>query len=105
MGRFVVPTCGHCGRAHWYPRGFCPHRFSFDVSWEPASGDAEVYSFCNLQPAAGTNVIAYVRIAEGPMVLTHLVDAPPDEVAIGMRVKVVLMTGKDGQYYPAFRSA
>jgi uncharacterized OB-fold protein len=105
QGRFVVPTCGCCGRAHWYPRPFCPHCFAFEVTWETASGDGEVYSFCNPDPAPGTRIIAYVKIAEGPTLLTHLVDAKPDEISIGMPVKVVLQTAKEGQYYPAFRPA
>ncbi|WP_374348885.1 Zn-ribbon domain-containing OB-fold protein [Phenylobacterium sp.] len=104
-GRFVVPTCGDCGRTHWYPRAFCPFCFSPDVSWQTASGDGEIYSYCNPRPAPGTHVIAYVKIPEGPILLTHLVDTQPDDISIGMPVKVALLTGKEGHFYPAFRPA
>ena len=29
-GRFVIPTCRTCGKAHWYPRGRCPFCFGGD---------------------------------------------------------------------------
>ena len=101
-GRFMVPTCGDCGKAHWYPRAFCPFCFSFEVTWEAASGRGEIYSYCNGEPAPGTNVIAYVKLAEGPTVLTHILDADPAALRIGLPVKVVLQAAKDGQYFPAF---
>ena len=37
-GRFVVPTCSACGRAHWYPRAVCPFCSSEKVQWCDASG-------------------------------------------------------------------
>lgn len=103
--RFVVPMCGGCGRAHWYPRTFCPFCASPDISWETASGKGEIYSFANPDPAPNTQAIAYVRIAEGPILLTHLVEAPPDRIAIGAPVEVVLRRAKEGQFYPAFKLA
>ena len=104
-GRFTMPTCRACARAHWYPRAFCPFCFSFDVEWVEASGDGEIYSFCNPAPAPGTNVIAYVRVKEGPILLTHLLDADPASIQIGRAVRVSLQAAKDGQYFPAFKLA
>ena len=40
--------------------------------------------------------------AEGPTVLTHILDADPAALRIGLPVKVVLQAAKDGQYFPAF---
>ncbi|MFD4571882.1 Zn-ribbon domain-containing OB-fold protein [Streptomyces sp. NPDC058417] len=41
-GRLLVRRCGACGRAHHYPREFCPYCWSEDVRWETASGRARL---------------------------------------------------------------
>ena len=32
-GRFTVPICGACGKAHWYPRAICPFCGSDKIEW------------------------------------------------------------------------
>src|SRR3979411_2257254 len=44
-GRFLIARCGSCGKAHHYPRPFCPFCWSEDVSWEDASGQATLYTY------------------------------------------------------------
>ena len=39
-GRFIVPACTACGRAHWYPRAICPFCSSGEIVWRDASGSA-----------------------------------------------------------------
>ena len=59
------------------------------------SGEGRVYSFTvNRRPAGPYKqvdhlVIAYVEMAEGPRVLTQIVDVDPGEVRIGMPVTAV----------------
>ena len=102
-GIFVLPTCRACGRAHWYPRAFCPFCFSAGIDWAPSGGEGEIYSICNNRPAAGTDAVVYVRLDEGPTLLSHLVDHDPDTAAIGGRVKVVMKSGRNGEPFPVFR--
>ena len=87
-GRFLVPRCTACGRAHWYPRGQCPFCFG-RVAWEPASGSGTIYSYSVMRRAKPVTTVAYVTLAEGPTMLTSLVDCDPDALRIGQAVRLV----------------
>jgi hypothetical protein len=41
-------------------------------------------------------VVAYVELEEGPRVMTNIVDCEPDEVAVGMAVRVVFHDTGEG---------
>jgi uncharacterized OB-fold protein len=92
-GRLLLRRCGACGRAHHYPREFCPYCWSEDVEWEEASGRATLYTWSvvhrNDLPPFGARVpytAAVVDLAEGPRMMTELVDCP--EPRAGMAVEV-----------------
>jgi uncharacterized OB-fold protein len=98
----------------WYPRPFCPSCASTRVAWIEASGRGTVYSFTVNRrgqadlPAyreAGTYVLAYVELEEGPRMLTNIVDCDPDSVHIGQRVEVVFHDTGQGTALPRFRPA
>ncbi|MEW2610753.1 Zn-ribbon domain-containing OB-fold protein [Streptomyces sp. NPDC047880] len=81
-GRLLIRRCGACGRAHHYPREFCPHCWSEDVSWETASGRATLYTWSvvhrnDLPPFRDRvpYVAAVVQLAEGPRMMTEIVGA------------------------------
>nr|BBJ51766.1 hypothetical protein SAVMC3_43950 [Streptomyces avermitilis] len=44
-GVLLLRRCAGCGRTHHYPREFCPHCWSDDVTWERASGRATLYTW------------------------------------------------------------
>ncbi|MCC6474427.1 MAG: hypothetical protein IT514_11840, partial [Burkholderiales bacterium] len=44
-GRLALPWCAACGRAHFYPRSFCPHCGGRVLRWHDASGRGTVYTF------------------------------------------------------------
>ena len=44
-GRLLIKRCAACGRAHFYPRPFCPFCWSERVEWEEASGRATLYTW------------------------------------------------------------
>ena len=95
--RFVLQRCADCGRWVFYPRAVCPFCWSTALEWLPASGFGRVRSFTVVHrpghpgwlPAV-PYVVAVIRLAEGPTMLTALIDVLPDEVAVGMDVQVVL---------------
>ncbi|MES2972269.1 MAG: OB-fold domain-containing protein [Pseudomonadota bacterium] len=101
---FHVPRCADCGRAHWYPRPFCPFCFSGRIEMQESPGLGSVYSFSvmNTQPPL---VMAYVQLGEGPVMMTNLVDADPALIHIGMKVKVAWRNAADGTPMPFFTPA
>jgi uncharacterized OB-fold protein len=104
-GRFLLPHCTACHRAHWYPRAMCPLCGSASVEWREASGRGTVYSVSVVRRANPPYALAYVTLDEGPTMLTNIVDCDLDSVAIGQAVKVVLRARPDGVAVPLFTPA
>src|SRR5271155_3839893 len=88
-GRFMIPVCTACSKAHWYPRAICPFCPSDKVEWREASGKGTIYTFSYMRRVKEPYVIAHVTLAEGPTMLTNIVDCDADDVRIGQAVTVV----------------
>ncbi|WP_267246494.1 Zn-ribbon domain-containing OB-fold protein [Streptomyces sp. PR69] len=93
-GLLLVRRCRACARAHHYPREFCPHCWSEEVGWEQASGRATLYTWSvvhrNDLPPFGERVpytAAVVDLAEGPRMMTEVVDCPEAQLRIGMALR------------------
>jgi len=105
-GRFLIKRCQACGEAHWYPRTICPFCHSDKTVWEESPGEGVVYSFSILRKSpSGPYALAYVTLAEGPNVLTNIVDVAPEDLKIGMKVKVKLQPTEGGPPVPVFTPA
>lgn len=103
QGKFLIKRCTACGEAHWYPRSMCPFCHSDQTVWEESPGEGVVYSFSILRKSpSGPYALAYVTLAEGPNVLTNVVDVAPDDLTIGMKVKVKLQPTEGGPPVPVF---
>jgi uncharacterized OB-fold protein len=94
-GELVLQRCRACQTVQHRPRGLCATCLSGDIEHFAASGRGEVYTYSvvrqNQMPAfsaAVPYVVSYVQLEEGPQLLTNIVDCDPDEVSIGMAVKV-----------------
>jgi uncharacterized OB-fold protein len=104
-GRFLIPFCTACGKAHWYPRAICPFCAGDTIEWRNGSGKGTIYTFSVMRRAKEPYVIAQVTLAEGPTMLTNIVDCDPDKVAIGQPVAVVFRETENGPPAPMFRPA
>jgi hypothetical protein len=102
-GRFTIPVCTACGKAHWYPRAICPFCASDKVEWRPASGKGTIYTFSVMRRVKEPYAIAHVTLAEGPTMLTNIVDCDFDKLAIGQPVAVVFQDTDNGPPVPMFR--
>jgi uncharacterized OB-fold protein len=101
-GRLLIRRCRApgCGRAHHYPREFCPFCWSEDVTWEEASGRATLYTWSavhrNDLPPFGDRtpyVAAVVDLAEGPRMMTEVVGCEAGELRAGAELVVVFREG------------
>ena len=102
-GRFMVPFCVACGKAHWYPRAICPFCASDKVQWREASGKGTIYTFSVMQRAKEPYAIAHVTLTEGPTMLTNIVDCDFDKLRIGQQVAVVFQDTEGGPPVPMFK--
>jgi uncharacterized OB-fold protein len=81
---------------------------STDLEFVDASGQGEVYSHTTVHRSPLPDVevpyvVALVRLDEGPVLLTNIVDCPPDDVRCDMRVEVSWRALSDGRNLPVFR--
>lgn len=117
-GRLLIRRCraAGCGRAHHYPREFCPYCWSEEVVWEEASGRAVLHTWSvvhvnDLLPF-GTRlpyVAAVVDLAEGPRMATEVIGCAEAGLCIGMALEVAFRGvprapraphGSSGSYVP-----
>jgi uncharacterized OB-fold protein len=101
-GRFLIRTCRDCNKPHWYPRARCPFCLG-ETDWIEASGKAEIYSYSVMRRSDPPYAIAYVTLAEGPRMLTNLVDCDFDRLKIGQAVEVVFKPTDGGPPIPCFK--
>ena len=107
--RLVMPRCRDCGRFHFYPRTLCPYCSSAQLEWADCSGEGVVYSFTVIHrapspafAAAVPYVVAAVKVAEGPHLMTNITGCPADAVRIGMPVRVAFQKVSDEITLPVF---
>ena len=77
-GKFLLRKCTACGEAHCYPRTLCPFCFSDKTEWVEASGKGTIYTYSVMRRAPVPYAIAYVTLAEGPTMMTNIVDCDLD---------------------------
>jgi uncharacterized OB-fold protein len=101
-GRFLVKRCTACGEAHYYPRTLCPFCLSDKTEWQSSPGTGVIYSFSVMRRVPVPYAIAYVTLDEGPTMMTNIVGAEFDTIAIGQRVKIAFQPTENGPPMPVF---
>jgi uncharacterized OB-fold protein len=110
-GELRLQRCDACSHVYFPPRPFCPACASRDVTVFKASGNATLYSYViNHRPAPGFTppyAIAVVELAEGPRMMTNIVDCPqtPEALALDMKLEVAFEKLDDTCTLPLFRPA
>jgi uncharacterized protein len=90
-----LQRCDACGRIYFPPRPFCPACASRSVTVFAASGKAVLYSYViHHRPVPGFTppyAIAVVELAEGPRMMTNIVDCAqtPEALQLDMPLEVV----------------
>lgn len=107
--RLLVRHCLDCGEYSYYPRPFCPKCWSERVEWHQASGDATLYTwsviYSNDMPPFKDRVpyvAAVVDLAEGPRMMTNIIDTPFEDLRVGMALSVRFMPISDDFTIPVF---
>jgi len=101
-GKLLIKRCESCGEVHYYPRALCPFCFSDRTIWLECSGRGRIYSFSVMRRAPVPYALAYVTLAEGPTMMTNIVDCDLDAIRIGQPVVLVFKPSESGQAVPMF---
>lgn len=112
--RLMFQRCGDCGLHRHPPTPLCPACQSTHLTWTEAPATATVYSYTIVHhpshPAMASRVpynvviLAFAGLDEVRLV-SNLVDVPPEQVAIGMRVQLHWEGPVGGCWLPRFRRA
>ena len=105
QGKLLYKKCAACGEPHFYPRDHCPFCFSDNTEWQEASGRGTVYTYSVMRRAPVPYCIAYVELAEGPRIMSNIVDCDLDIVHIGQAVRLVFKPSEGGPPVPMFTPA
>ena len=110
--RLVVQRCTGCGHMRLPPAPVCPECRSTDSDWKQLSGRGEIYTYTVVHRpiAAGQQlpfVIAVIALegAGGVRMISNVVGASPDELAIGLPVELVWEDMSTELAMPRFRPA
>ena len=90
MGIFQIQRCDVCDAHVFYPRVFCVHCGSTDLTWIRPSGFGHVYSSTVIRrraEAGGDLNIALIELQEGVRMMSRVDGIAPDKVSIGMAVQ------------------
>jgi uncharacterized OB-fold protein len=94
-GELRLQTCTSCGRHRFPDAPVCPNCLSPHYSWKLVSGRGVLWSWIvmhqNYLPAFADDLpylVAFVRLDEGPYLISTLVD-PPEDLRCDQSVEVV----------------
>lgn len=112
QGVLQLQRCTACKESYFPPRPFCPACGSRDVETYKASGKATLYSYIinhRPRPDFGTepHSIAVVELAEGPRMMTNIVDCPqtPEALQLDMALEVTFEKASEEISLPKFKPA
>ena len=102
-----------CDSYVFYPRILAPGTLTDDLEWREITGAGSLYTFTVSHRAVSPHfaddvpqILAVVQWDEGPRFSTEIVDAEPDAIRVGMRVRPVFTDYPDAgvtmlRYTPA----
>jgi uncharacterized OB-fold protein len=96
-GRFVIQKCADCGHFQFAPRVLCTSCGSDRVDWHEASGRGAVYAVTTMRrrpEKGGDYSYALIELEEGVRMISTVIDRPPLDVTVGLRVVAEIETGE-----------
>ncbi|MFI5957520.1 Zn-ribbon domain-containing OB-fold protein [Cryptosporangium sp. NPDC051539] len=111
-GELRLQHCASCAAPFFPPQARCPRCRGADLEWAPVSGRATLYSYLiQHRPAPGFEdrgpyAVAVVELAEGPRMMTNIVDIPntPEDLVLDMALQV-RFEERDDIHLPVFAPA
>ncbi len=107
-GKLALQRCQSCSHVLFYPRTHCDACHSDQLVWEDASGTGTVASYTVVRRGVSADfeapyVIALIDLDEGPRMMSQIVGADLDGLAVGLSVKVDFAAWSEDITLPLFR--
>jgi uncharacterized OB-fold protein len=110
QGRLVLQKCAACGHVQHYHRILCTACGTDRLTDVEAAGTGTVRSFTVIRRAVSSAfdadvpyVVALIELAEGPTMMSNLVDSPLERIAIGAPVELTFERRTEEFNIPQFR--
>lgn len=109
-GQLLIQRCLNCGNYQHYARPICLKCRSEAVEMVPSGGKGKIYSFTVIsrgpyEDIPSPYVVALIRLDEGVVLLSQIVDCDPGELRCELPVQVSFQPLRDGVTLPVFRLA
>jgi uncharacterized protein len=108
-GTLVIQKCSQCEHLRWPISPICPRCLDPQYEWLPVSGDGEVFSYTVFRHAYHPYwaerlpyVVAIVRLAEGPRLISDIYGAVPEDVTVGATVRACFVPADNDVTVPRF---
>jgi uncharacterized protein len=102
-GKLMIGKCLDTGTMFYPPRHVSPFTLSPNVEFVQSAGEGTIYSW-SVARGKEPYCLAYVTLAEGPTMMTNIINTDLDAVASGQKVKLV-WKHTDGAPVPMFTPA
>jgi uncharacterized protein len=106
-GEVMLQRCRECAAVWHPPAPTCPNGPSHPIEWFAASGRGRLHSYTRVEHAAHPAVaaavpylVALVELDEGPRLICNLLDASPEGLVAGLRVRLSIGAAAGGALLP-----
>jgi uncharacterized OB-fold protein len=102
-GELAYQWSAAAGKAVFFPRAVSPYDETEMLAWRVSRGLGTVYSTTVVHDKAGADNVALVDCDEGFRLMTRVEGCQPEQVRIGLRVRLAEQFPLDGdEPYPVF---
>lgn len=106
-GKLLIQKCDNCGTLRHPPQPMCEECQSTEWSTIESTGEGEVYTYTvmhypEIPPFDYPNIIVLIDLKEGVRITSQLMDCKPDDVEIGMKVKMKITEVQEDMSLPLF---
>lgn len=101
-GMLSFQRCEACSAAIFPPRVLCPACGATTLAWQRSAGIGTIYSSTTMRGRDGAYNIALIDLDDGFRMMSRVAACAPDDVRIGMRVRLRIDREADGAAIAVF---
>ena len=110
VGELRIQQCRDCSHIQFYPRSICAECMGAELESIVSQGTGVLISYTVVRRAVSKAyehevpyIVALIKLVEGPVLMSNVVDCELEEVAIGVDVEVIFEKWTDQITIPKFK--